>query len=289
MGMVATLPPLEESMRSYPIAAILTMCACTSTPDAMTSTQSVSGPTGVTVTAQVAGQLVVSWSPDATAFKYYVYQSSAGAPFTFLTSVIDPSAQPPAPTTYTATGLTGGVQYCYEVQSAYPDGSTSDIGSAGCGIALGAGTPSPGTTHRRNVPLAIVWSNPTNLWVPSTVGLRSVSTGGLNQGEGATAIDVPFEVGDTVIGAEIWRFSDGTLGAKGASPVLAAGNDFIIAAGEDSIPSNATTRSMYSIPQINGVSPHVMAAGERLRLVLFARPSPGYTIDSVNLLYTAAQ
>jgi hypothetical protein len=45
---------------------------------------------------------------------------------------------------------------------------------------------------------------------------------------------------------------------------------------------------MYSVPAIAGVSPHTMPAGERLRLLLFGRTA-AYTLDSVNLLYTASE
>jgi hypothetical protein len=88
----------------------------------------------------VAGQLAVSWTPDAAAWKYYVFQSASGGAFTFAASVLDPSAAPPAPTTYTATGLTGGVSYCYAVEAAYTDGTMSDLGVAGCRVATGGGS-----------------------------------------------------------------------------------------------------------------------------------------------------
>lgn len=274
--------------RTAVTAMVVALAACGAEGDE-SAVQEVAGPGGVTATAtSVAGQLAVSWSADpAGPFKYYVFQSSTGpsGPFTFVTSVLDPSAQPPAPTNYTATGLTGGVEYCYAIESAYPDGTTSELGAAGCGSATGAGDPAPSTLRRRNVPLALSWNNPANAWAATDVGLRSLSTG--SNAQGATSLDVPFEVGETIVGAELWRFSDGSGGTKGALLAIAAGSGApsIIAFGSDAIDSNATARSMYAVPQIGG---HTMVPGERLRIMLFALSSPGYTIDSVNLLYTAA-
>lgn len=110
--------------------------------DVETAVQAVAGPSSVTVTAPVAGQQLVTWSadPDPRAFKYYVFQSTNGGAFAFLASVLNPSAAPPAPTTYTATGLSGGAQYCYAIESAYADGTMSALGPAGCGAATGDAT-----------------------------------------------------------------------------------------------------------------------------------------------------
>lgn len=268
------------------LLAAVSSAACEVARDG-TTMQAVAGP-AVTVTVRGEGQLAVSWTADAAASQYQVFQSAAGGALAVVASVFDSSGGAP-PTSYVADALTASVQYCYAVRAGYPDGTVSELATPRCETAAGAAAdPPPATLRRRNVPLAVQFANPTNAWTPTGSGLRSVSTGGLNQGDSATTIDVPFEIGDTVVGAEVWRFSDGTGGRKAALLVLAAGNDFIIAASEDSIDSTATTRTMTSINQINGVSPHTMAAGERLRFLVFARPSPGYTIDAVNLVYTAA-
>jgi hypothetical protein len=95
--------------------------------------QEVAGPSGVTVTVRAEGQLAVSWTADPAAVKYYVYQAAGGGQLAFAASVI---GSPPS-TSYIATGLSGGVSYCYAIESVYADGSTSDIGAAGCGTATG--------------------------------------------------------------------------------------------------------------------------------------------------------
>lgn len=105
----------------------------------------VAGPGSVIVTAPAAGQLTVNWSADPTAWKYYVFQSAAGGSFGFVASVLNASQLPPAPTSYTASGLSGGTQYCYEIQAVYTDGSMSDLGAPGCRAATGTQTESGST------------------------------------------------------------------------------------------------------------------------------------------------
>lgn len=85
----------------------------------------------MTVAAPAVGQLVVTWSADLAAVKYYVYQSVSGGDFGYVASVVDSSGGPP-PTTWTALGVISGIGYCYAIQSAYADGTMSDIGAPGC-------------------------------------------------------------------------------------------------------------------------------------------------------------
>ncbi|HEX3766150.1 MAG TPA: hypothetical protein VHW23_45960 [Kofleriaceae bacterium] len=274
----------RSSMRTMRMMMVIAaICAgCTGPGGESAAAQAVAGPGGVTVTAPAAGELAVSWSADPAAFKFYVYQSAGGGSFAFVASVLDASAMPPAPTTYTATGLTGGVQYCFEVQSAYPDGTMSEIGAAGCGTATSAGEPAASAQRRRNVPLVLQWVDTTNTWAQVEVGVRSTSTVGVTRG--GTTIDVPYEVGDSIAGIELWRFSDGTPNSKSAQLTLIAGSDEVVAAGTDTIASGATAQAMYSIPTAFAAN-HVMAAGERLRLILFS-VTPGYTINGANVVFT---
>lgn len=262
---------------------IAVMCGACEVAASGTAVQAIAGPGGVTVTPRVdPGQLAVSWTADPAATSYQVFQSAGGGPLAFAASVFDSSGGVP-PTSYIADGLSEG-SYCYSIRASYSDGSTSELGPQACATVIGdASTGAP--LRRRNVPLNLSWINPANTWAATDVGVRSTSTASTSQG--ATSIDVPFEVGDTIVGAEVWRFSDGSDGAKGALLAIAAGSDApsIIAFGSDSIARDATARAMYSVPEVGG---HTMVAGERLRLMLFALSSPGYTIDSVNLLYTAA-
>lgn len=140
-------------MRTMMLLIAVAICGCEMAGGDGVAVQAVAGPGGVTVTAPVAGQLAVSWAPDAAAFKYYVFQSTAGGAFAFAASVLDPSAMPPAPTTYTATGLTGGTRYCYAIEAAYPDGTMSEMGIAGCGTASGEGGGETPATITLAVPL----------------------------------------------------------------------------------------------------------------------------------------
>lgn len=138
------------------IAAIVMGCVPSDDRGEESSTQAVAGPGGVVVTAPAACQLTATWTADPLAFKYYIYQAADGGALAFTASVLDPSAQPPAPTTYTASQLIGGTTYCYAVQSAYPDGSTSDIGAMGCAVATGiscVAAPSVPLAPHRAIPL----------------------------------------------------------------------------------------------------------------------------------------
>jgi hypothetical protein len=93
-----------------------------------------------------AGQQLITWTADASAWKFYVFQSTAGGAFVDVASVLLPSALPPAPTTWTATGLAGGVSYCYAIEAVYTDGSMSDLGIPGCGVATGTDIASSATS-----------------------------------------------------------------------------------------------------------------------------------------------
>lgn len=97
--------------------------------------QAVAGPGGVTATVRAAGELAVNWTADPAATKYYVYQASGGNPLAYAASVI---GAPPA-TSYVATGLIGGVVYCYAIESGYADGTMSGLGTTGCATATGSG------------------------------------------------------------------------------------------------------------------------------------------------------
>lgn len=185
-------------MRTVMMWMLVALAGCELASD-KTAVQEVAGPGGVVVAATpVAGELAVTWSPDpAGPFKYYVFQSTSGAdgPFTFVKSILDQSASPPAPTSYTAQGLAGGVEYCYAIESAYTDGSTSELGAAGCGAAQGAAP----TRSRRFYPTVIAndgtWSQTDGFGVPGLVA-SGVSTTGLY-------LALPYDEGDRITGLSI--------------------------------------------------------------------------------------
>jgi fibronectin type 3 domain-containing protein len=84
-----------------------------------------SAPT-VTATAASSTKVNVSWTSVTGAVKYYVYQQTGGTgSFVFKSTVIAPT------TTYAATGLTTGTQYCYEVRVVTANG-TSDYSAPAC-------------------------------------------------------------------------------------------------------------------------------------------------------------
>lgn len=83
-------------------------------------------PTGVTATAGTTGRINITWTASTGATKYYVYQSAAGGAYTFLNTVFAPT------TSYTATGLTSGTNYCYEVRDETSPGVVSDFSTPSC-------------------------------------------------------------------------------------------------------------------------------------------------------------
>jgi hypothetical protein len=135
---------------------------------------------------------------------------------------------------------------------------------------------------RRNVPLTFTFVDSTNTWAQTGGGIKSTAVAGATIG--GSYIDCPYDVGDQMLGLEVWRKSDGTSGTKEAQLILAAASNFVICTiGTDSIASAATTRSMLSVPASSGIN-HVMAAGEKLQFVFVGKTSPGYIIDCVNLV-----
>lgn len=115
---------------------LIAVTACVS-PGASTASQSIAGPSGVTVTPRPdVGALAVSWNADASANQYRVFRSVNGDGFSFLDVVFDSSGGPP-PTSMIDTSTVPGVRYCYAVQAITDVGST-DVGAPGCDESLPA-------------------------------------------------------------------------------------------------------------------------------------------------------
>lgn len=199
--------------QTYIIVGMALGACAASNPGRTSIAQSISGPGGVTAAAPtvggvpVAGELVVSWVPDPDAVKYYVLQSADGAPYVDVASVLDPNGGTP-PTSWTATGLTDGVQYCYSIVSAHFDGTMSDPGDPGCGTAVGSSGSSRVMHTTKISPLAgqsigqgaitIQGANFSGVWQP-------VADGDM------LFVPLPVEVGDriesvgaAVEGADAW-------------------------------------------------------------------------------------
>lgn len=160
--------------------------------------QEVAGPGGVAVTVRAAGQLAVSWSADAAAVQYRVLRSAGGGGLTFLDSVGGGGA--PA-TSYIDTGLAAGVQYCYALESAYPDGSTSAVGPSGCGATGPITIPLPGTRTVRFYPdftrnTAFASAN-----CADGAGIERLCE--FSTGAGAATIAVTYDVGLTPVSASV--------------------------------------------------------------------------------------
>jgi fibronectin type 3 domain-containing protein len=76
-------------------------------------------PDTVTATAVTDTKISVSWTSVPGAFKYYVFQSTAGGPFNFVSSVLEPS------TSLLVTGLTPNTTYSYQIVAVDTGGAES--------------------------------------------------------------------------------------------------------------------------------------------------------------------
>lgn len=137
----------EQRMRSM-MVLIAVMCGACEVAGSGTAVQAVAGPT-VTVTVRDIGQLAVSWTADPAATSYQVFRSASGGAFAFAAVL---NGSPPS-SSFIDEALTGGVLYCYAVRAAFDDGSTSDMGAAGCGTAAGS-TAMPQATIEYSAALA---------------------------------------------------------------------------------------------------------------------------------------
>ncbi|HEX3766151.1 MAG TPA: hypothetical protein VHW23_45965 [Kofleriaceae bacterium] len=135
---------------------------------------------------------------------------------------------------------------------------------------------------RRNIPLTPTFIDTTSTWAQNGSGIKSTSTTGTTIG--GSYIDCPYDLGDQILGIEVWRRSDGTGGAKECQLVLSAGGANIIATiTTDSIASGATTHAMLVVPASIAVG-HAMAEGESLRFSFVGKTNTGYIIDLAQLV-----
>ena len=85
----------------------------------VTTGPAIAAPTGVTATRTSSTRIRVDWMAVTGAVKYYVYQSAAGGAYTLEGSVLAPTV------TFTATNLTTGTQYCYELKTVGTDSTSA--------------------------------------------------------------------------------------------------------------------------------------------------------------------
>ncbi|HEX3760850.1 MAG TPA: fibronectin type III domain-containing protein [Kofleriaceae bacterium] len=81
--------------------------------------QNAVAPDTVTATAVTDTEISVSWTSAPGAFKYFVFQSTAGGPFNFIGTVLEPS------TSLLSTGLTPSTTYAYQIVTVDTGGAES--------------------------------------------------------------------------------------------------------------------------------------------------------------------
>lgn len=138
--------------------------------------------TGVTVTVRDAGQLAVSWTVDPLASRYLVYQSVGGALPALVATVFDSGGGAPS-TSWIATNLTGGVEYCFAIRSGFADGGVGAPGGSGCATAgeapMPATSPLPTATTYVTVPSSLFSQSDIHVGINGQVYQLPVSTGQL--------------------------------------------------------------------------------------------------------------
>jgi len=232
--------------------------------------QAVAGPGGVTVTAPVDGQLAVSWAPDADAFKYYVYQSANGGTFSLVDIAIGPTMLPPAPTSFTATLLAGGSQYCYRIQSAYIDQSTSDLGPQGCGTATGNGDGGSFTRTLTVSPVGFASSTWSFIVGPNAM---------LSQSSGILVGGIPVHSGDRIASISFRSRGSGLVGVFKLSDATMA--ETVI--GSRSV-DLSTDWQTTTLPMSNVVAP-----GDGGLHAIFTANASGATLGGISVHYTPGQ
>jgi len=224
-------------MKGFMFAALVIGCgACEIEPGAVEAGATrpigpLPGPT-VTVTQRATGDLALSWSEDASASAYHVFQSAAGGAYVDVATVFDSSGGPPA-TSYIASGLTAGTVYCYAIQSSYASGAVSNPGAVACMASTGSGgscalhsVPDPAVVTVSRPPraqeLAVSWT-PVASAVSYTV-YESVRGGPMRpvacvSGPSYSAIGLTS--GDVICFVVAARFADGAPSALSAAACMA--------------------------------------------------------------------
>ncbi|HET7501668.1 MAG TPA: LamG-like jellyroll fold domain-containing protein [Kofleriaceae bacterium] len=150
-------------MRSYVVVAgaLIGLNACAGL-DLSETQQNISPPVTVTATAQSDTQILVSWSAVPGAFKYFVEQSTAGGPFVFVGTTLEPG------NSQLETRLTPSTQYAYQVIAVSTDGSESPPSApvTATTLAVAPGAPT-------NVTATTVSSSQIDLsWTASPVAVK---------------------------------------------------------------------------------------------------------------------
>lgn len=94
-------------------------------------------PTNIVATAVSDNAIDLSWTSFPGATAAYVFQSQAGGPNTFLTTVLAPG------NTFAVTGLATNTMYCYQLVSHLADGTLSGLSTPPACATTGAGPQPP--------------------------------------------------------------------------------------------------------------------------------------------------
>jgi subtilase family serine protease len=194
---ISAVTDIRESARSNEVTVTLAPAAVTD----------------VSVTASAAGSLAVSWTAAAGATSYQILQSaSAGAEGT------TPVKSGITATSYTATGLTAGQQYFFEVVAVNAGGS-SPTSTEASGTVLPA-TPTGLAATAGNATASLTWTAATGA---ATYNIYEGTAAGA---EGTTAI----QTGITGTSASVTGLTNGkayyfTIAAVDAGGISAASNE----------------------------------------------------------------
>lgn len=247
---------------------IAVMCSACATGDEGATAQAVAGPGGVTASVRAAGQLAVNWSADPAAVKYYVFQGAGGGLPSFVASVLDSSGGPPS-TSYIATGLSDGVRYCYAIESAYADGTMSDLGAPGCASASG------GAPQTRQITIPIPASVARVSSAMPAASLQSGLTSWLVASTGELVYPLPVAVGDTINGFRVFGNKGSGSGTRLAATLM------VVQSAHGSASGSATDSNQLAAPgafalTVAGLSTPVVAGNS---YVIQADSTTGIPLD----------
>lgn len=228
------------------IGALVAVAGCVD--NLSSETQEVAGPSGVTVTVRAVDQLAVSWTAVPTANKYYVFQSSGGAPLTFAASILDSSGGQP-PTSYIATGLAASVAYCFAVSATFPDGTESDLSAVACAASGGGGPALPPITITYPIP-----ASSARVTTMSPAATLQGATGWLVIGTGELIYPLPVQVGDTITGFRVFGNKQSSSATRLAATVMAVQSSNGVASGSMTASNQAASPGPFTLQPSGAIS-----------------------------------
>lgn len=110
---------MKSLIRLFVVVGVCSWLSACGELNLSSSEQNASAPDTVTATAVTDTEISVSWTHAPNAFKYFVFQSTAGGPFNFIATVLEPS------TSLLSTGLTPNTTYSYQIVTVDTGGAES--------------------------------------------------------------------------------------------------------------------------------------------------------------------